>query len=96
MNCNAYLIYISQFLTTVQELEVWVSETVKRMSSTEPPETVSHAQALLEVHNDRKVRLNNRYTLYFLSYHRIWEFVSALSWWEDPMDIPQWVRTFLL
>lgn len=39
----------------IQELEGWVSETVKRMDSAEPPESVADAEALLEVHHERKV-----------------------------------------
>ncbi|XP_026331526.1 spectrin alpha chain-like [Hyposmocoma kahamanoa] len=49
-----------KFDENLKELELWVSETVKRMSSTEPPETVSDAQALLEVHNDRKAEIDGR------------------------------------
>ena len=39
-----------------QELELWVSEAVKRMDETDAPETVSDAEALLELHHEKKVR----------------------------------------
>lgn len=38
-----------------QELELWVSETVKRMDGAAPPESVAEARALLELHHETKV-----------------------------------------
>lgn len=39
----------------LQELDHWVLETVKRMDEAEEPESVSDAEALLELHHERKV-----------------------------------------
>ncbi|XP_045541118.1 spectrin beta chain [Papilio machaon] len=49
-----------KFDDTLKELEVWVSETVKRMDSAESPESVADAEALLEVHHERKAEIDGR------------------------------------
>ncbi|XP_038220979.1 spectrin beta chain, non-erythrocytic 5-like [Zerene cesonia] len=48
-----------KFDESLKELELWVSETVKRMSGAEP-ESVAHAEALLEMHNERKAEIDGR------------------------------------
>ncbi|XP_049883110.1 spectrin beta chain, non-erythrocytic 5 isoform X2 [Pectinophora gossypiella] len=45
---------------SLKELELWVSESVKRMSNIAPPETVADAEALLELHNERKAEIDGR------------------------------------
>ncbi|KAF9806792.1 hypothetical protein SFRURICE_009479 [Spodoptera frugiperda] len=42
------------------ELELWVSEAVKRMDETGAPETVSDAEALLELHHEKKAEIDGR------------------------------------
>ncbi|XP_068625866.1 spectrin beta chain, non-erythrocytic 5 isoform X2 [Battus philenor] len=49
-----------KFDENLKELELWVSETVKRMDSAEPPESVSDAEALLELHHERKAEIDGR------------------------------------
>ncbi|XP_052755503.1 spectrin alpha chain, non-erythrocytic 1 isoform X2 [Galleria mellonella] len=49
-----------KFDESLKELEVWVSETVKRMDDSEPPESVADAEALLETHNERKAEIAGR------------------------------------
>ncbi|XP_037299211.1 spectrin alpha chain, non-erythrocytic 1 isoform X2 [Manduca sexta] len=49
-----------KFDETLKELELWVSETVKRMDESEMPETVAEAQALLELHDEKKAEIDNR------------------------------------
>ncbi|XP_045489789.1 spectrin beta chain, non-erythrocytic 1 isoform X1 [Pieris rapae] len=48
-----------KFEESLKELELWVSETVKRMSGAEP-ESVSHAEGLLEMHHERKAEIDGR------------------------------------
>ncbi|XP_045506256.1 spectrin beta chain, non-erythrocytic 1 [Colias croceus] len=48
-----------KFDESLKELDLWVSETVKRMSGAEP-ESVAHAEALLEMHNERKAEIDGR------------------------------------
>ncbi|XP_059044966.1 spectrin alpha chain, non-erythrocytic 1 [Achroia grisella] len=49
-----------KFDDSLKELEVWVSETVKRMDESEPPESVADAEALLETHHERKAEIDGR------------------------------------
>ncbi|GBP27213.1 Spectrin beta chain, non-erythrocytic 5 [Eumeta japonica] len=51
---------VHKFDESLKELEVWVSESVKRMDSTEPPQSVGEAQALLELHQERKAEIDGR------------------------------------
>nr|WIM01459.1 non-erythrocytic spectrin beta chain [Limnephilus lunatus] len=44
----------------LKELEVWVGETVKKLESSEPPASVADAEALLELHQERKAEIDNR------------------------------------
>ncbi|KAJ2939556.1 hypothetical protein O0L34_g6388 [Tuta absoluta] len=48
-----------QFDENLKELEVWVSESVKRMDG-QAPESVSDAEALLELHQERKAEIDGR------------------------------------
>ncbi|XP_050676650.1 spectrin beta chain, non-erythrocytic 5 isoform X3 [Leptidea sinapis] len=48
-----------KFEESLKELELWVSESVKRMSGAEP-ESVAHAEALLEMHQERKAEIDGR------------------------------------
>ncbi|CAK1587955.1 unnamed protein product [Parnassius mnemosyne] len=49
-----------KFEESLKELDLWVSETVKRLDSTEAPATVSDAEALLELHNEKKAEIDGR------------------------------------
>ncbi|RVE46093.1 hypothetical protein evm_009257 [Chilo suppressalis] len=49
-----------KFEETLKELEAWVGETIKRMESTEPPETESETQALLDLHQETKSEIDGR------------------------------------
>ncbi|XP_041968361.1 spectrin beta chain, non-erythrocytic 2 isoform X3 [Aricia agestis] len=48
-----------KFEESLKELELWVSETVKRMEGAEP-ESVADAEALLEAHQERKAEIDGR------------------------------------
>ncbi|KAI5640829.1 spectrin repeat domain-containing protein [Phthorimaea operculella] len=48
-----------QFDENLKELEAWVSESVKRMDG-QAPESVSDAEALLELHQERKAEIDGR------------------------------------
>uniref|UniRef100_A0A2A4K9M3 PH domain-containing protein n=1 Tax=Heliothis virescens TaxID=7102 RepID=A0A2A4K9M3_HELVI len=49
-----------KFDENLKELELWVSEAVKRMDETGAPETVSDAEALLELHHEKKAEIDGR------------------------------------
>ncbi|XP_037875798.1 spectrin alpha chain, non-erythrocytic 1 isoform X1 [Bombyx mori] len=49
-----------KFDENLKELEVWVSEAVKQMDEVEDPETMAEAQALLELHDEKKAEIDNR------------------------------------
>ncbi|CAB3231870.1 unnamed protein product, partial [Arctia plantaginis] len=49
-----------KFDENLKELELWVSETVKRMDQSGAPETVSDAEALLELHHEKKAEIDGR------------------------------------
>lgn len=44
-----------KFLADLHELDLWVADTIKKMSSSELPNNVAEAEALLQLHNERKV-----------------------------------------
>lgn len=50
---TAYTLH--KFRADLQELELWVAETIKRMGSSELPATSVEAEAMLELHQERKV-----------------------------------------
>ncbi|XP_026745926.1 spectrin beta chain, non-erythrocytic 1 isoform X2 [Trichoplusia ni] len=49
-----------KFDESLKELELWVSEAVKRMDETGAPETVPDAEALLELHHEKKAEIDGR------------------------------------
>ncbi|XP_028171582.1 spectrin beta chain [Ostrinia furnacalis] len=49
-----------KFDETLKELELWVSESIKRMDSAAPPESVPDAEAALELHHERKAEIDGR------------------------------------
>ncbi|KAL0808290.1 hypothetical protein ABMA28_012785 [Loxostege sticticalis] len=49
-----------KFDESLKELDLWVSETIKRMDSTEQPESVTDAEASLELHHERKAEIDGR------------------------------------
>ncbi|KAJ8705806.1 hypothetical protein PYW08_012852 [Mythimna loreyi] len=49
-----------KFDENLKELELWVSEAVKRMDETGAPETVPDAEALLELHHEKKAEIDGR------------------------------------
>lgn len=46
-----------KFLFNLKELELWVADATKRMTSNELPNSISEAQAALELHHERKVKV---------------------------------------
>jgi spectrin beta len=50
---TAYTLH--KFHADLHELELWVAETIKRMGSSELPATSAEAEAMLELHQERKV-----------------------------------------
>lgn len=46
-----------KFLADLHELDLWVADTIKKMGSSELPSNISEAEAMLELHNERKVVL---------------------------------------
>ncbi|VEN48181.1 unnamed protein product [Callosobruchus maculatus] len=49
-----------KFLADVKEIEQWVNETIKRMDSQGKPNSISEAEAQLELHNELKAEINGR------------------------------------
>lgn len=47
---------LHKFHADLHELDVWVAETIKRMGSSELPATSAEAEAMLELHQERKVK----------------------------------------
>nr|CAD7394337.1 unnamed protein product [Timema cristinae] len=48
---------LHKFHADLREIEAWVADTIKRMDSSELPATISEAEAMLELHQERKVAL---------------------------------------
>lgn len=44
-----------KFLSDLRELHLWVNDTIEKMNSSELPTNIAEAEALLELHNERKV-----------------------------------------
>ncbi|XP_033210984.1 spectrin beta chain, non-erythrocytic 1 isoform X3 [Belonocnema kinseyi] len=55
---QAYTLH--KFQADLHELEIWVADTIKRMDEAEPPTTISEAEALLELHQERKAEIDGR------------------------------------
>ncbi|XP_014213231.1 spectrin beta chain, non-erythrocytic 1 isoform X2 [Copidosoma floridanum] len=51
---------LHKFRAELRELETWVAETTKRMSEAESPATILEAEALLELHQERKAEIDGR------------------------------------
>ncbi|XP_023313664.1 spectrin beta chain, non-erythrocytic 1 isoform X1 [Trichogramma pretiosum] len=51
---------LHKFRNELRELESWVTETIKRMNEVEAPATISEAEALLELHQERKAEIDGR------------------------------------
>ncbi|KAL1131759.1 hypothetical protein AAG570_011372 [Ranatra chinensis] len=49
-----------KFQADLKELELWVNDTIKRMSSSELPTNIAEAEAALELHHERKAEINGR------------------------------------
>ncbi|XP_063994705.1 spectrin beta chain, non-erythrocytic 5 isoform X3 [Diachasmimorpha longicaudata] len=55
---QAYTLH--KFLADLHEVEIWVNDTIKRMNESEAPTTISEAEALLELHQERKAEIDGR------------------------------------
>ncbi|XP_053986770.1 spectrin alpha chain isoform X1 [Hylaeus volcanicus] len=55
---QAYTLH--KFQADLHELELWVADTIKRMDESEPPATISEAESLLELHQERKAEIDGR------------------------------------
>lgn len=54
-----------KFSSDLKELELWVTDTVERITSSQLPDNVQEAQALLELHHERKVRSNKNNAIFY-------------------------------
>ncbi|CAG9768666.1 unnamed protein product [Ceutorhynchus assimilis] len=50
-----------KFKADVKDLDVWVTETIKRMEAYDKPNSVSDAEAHLELHNELRAEINGRH-----------------------------------
>jgi spectrin beta len=73
-----------KFLSDVNDLEQWVSETIKRMESHQIPNSVSEAESLLALNNELKAEINGRNE----NFAKLINFGRSFSESEDP-DIVQ-------
>ncbi|XP_015599750.1 spectrin beta chain, non-erythrocytic 1 isoform X3 [Cephus cinctus] len=55
---QAYTLH--KFRAELHELDIWVADAIKRMDESEPPTTISEAEALLELHQERKAEIDGR------------------------------------
>ncbi|XP_012530663.2 spectrin alpha chain isoform X3 [Monomorium pharaonis] len=55
---QAYTLH--KFQADLHELDIWVADTIKRMDESEPPTTISEAEAVLELHQERKAEIDGR------------------------------------
>ncbi|CAL1674075.1 unnamed protein product [Lasius platythorax] len=55
---QAYTLH--KFQADLHELDIWVADTIKRMDESEPPSTISEAEAVLELHQERKAEIDGR------------------------------------
>lgn len=55
---QAYTLH--KFQADLHEVEIWVSDTIKRMNESEAPTTISEAEALLQLHQERKAEIDGR------------------------------------
>ena len=51
---------LQKFRAELRELEIWVADTTKKMNVVEPPTTILEAEALLELHQERKAEIDGR------------------------------------
>lgn len=56
---RAYTLH--KFQADLHEVEIWVADTTKRMNESEAPTTISEAEALLELHQERKAEIDGRH-----------------------------------
>lgn len=53
-----------KFIADLRELELWVADTIKKMSSSELPNNIAEAEALLELHHERKAEIDGRQEIF--------------------------------
>ncbi|XP_063234159.1 spectrin alpha chain, non-erythrocytic 1 isoform X2 [Bacillus rossius redtenbacheri] len=51
---------LHRFHADLREIEAWVADTVKRMDSSDLPATVAEAEAMLQLHQERKAEIDGR------------------------------------
>ncbi|XP_011150755.1 spectrin alpha chain isoform X3 [Harpegnathos saltator] len=59
---RAYTLH--KFQADLHELDIWVADTIKRMDESEPPTTISEAEAVLELHQERKAEIDGRQDIF--------------------------------
>ncbi|XP_044574402.1 spectrin beta chain, non-erythrocytic 1 isoform X3 [Cotesia glomerata] len=55
---QAYTLH--KFQADLHEVEIWIKDTIKRMNESGAPTTISEAEALLELHQERKAEIDGR------------------------------------
>ncbi|XP_052120778.1 spectrin beta chain, non-erythrocytic 1 isoform X4 [Frankliniella occidentalis] len=51
---------LHKFKSDLKELDIWVGEAIKRMGSSELPSSVPEAEAMLQLHQERKAEIDGR------------------------------------
>ncbi|XP_031334782.1 spectrin beta chain, non-erythrocytic 1 isoform X2 [Photinus pyralis] len=49
-----------KFLSDLKDLELWTDENIKSMEDTNKPKSISEAEALIELHNEKKAEIDGR------------------------------------
>lgn len=72
-----------KFLTDLQNMELWVTDTIKRMNSQNKPQNVGEAEALIQLHDELKAEIDGRNS----SFKHLAEFGTHLNHNNKDEDI---------
>ncbi|KAF5273495.1 hypothetical protein FQA39_LY07512 [Lamprigera yunnana] len=76
--------YVKQkFLSDLKDLELWANETIKPMQDHIKPKTVAEAEALMELHNEKKAEIDGRQE----TFDKIYDFGIKIN--EDDYEIEE-------
>lgn len=74
-----------KFLTDLQNMELWVTDTIKRMNSQNKPQNVGEAEALIQLHDELKAEIDGRNA----SFKQLAEFGANLTQNSDDVDVQE-------
>lgn len=74
-----------KFLTDLQNMDLWVMDTIKRMNSQNKPQNVGEAEALIQLHDELKAEIDGRNA----SFKQLTEFGSNLARNREDADVKE-------